>query len=191
MGRAFEEGFSEHYAAGLEPARVVRVDGGRCDTLTASGPVRADSVTVGSLDPAHTVCTGDWATLLPGVEPELVALLPLPDGGVLIDTPGLRGIGLQDATDRVERVFSDIEAYAKNCGFRDCEHRSEPGCAVQDAVIAGLLDMGCLDRYRKLLRESEWASARGDARNANKRGKNDKAIARDLRVSYRFRERQQ
>jgi ribosome biogenesis GTPase len=68
--------FVVHAADGLVPARVVRVDRGRCDTLTASGPVRAASAAVASLDPAHTVCTGDWAALRLQPEPELVTLLP-------------------------------------------------------------------------------------------------------------------
>ena len=334
--------FAAHAVDGLVPARIVRVDRGRCDTLTASGPVRADSAAVASLDPAHTVCTGDWAALRLGPEPELVALLPrrsaitrassdrtshqqvlaanvdtvaivvsltaplnagrverllalawdsgakpvvvltkadvtddldaalatlaslapgvdilttsattgagldllsevvtgttvllgpsgagkstlanallgrehmntnevrvgdgkgrhttvhrellpLPGGGVLIDTPGLRGIGLQDAADGVERVFAEIEAYARDCAFGDCEHRSEPGCAVQEAVVAGMLDVSRLDRYRKLLRESARAAARGNARESSKGSKTKKAIARDLRATYRFRDRQ-
>jgi ribosome biogenesis GTPase len=334
--------FVEHAAAGLVPARIVRVDRGRCDTFTASGPVRADSAAVISLDPVLSVCTGDWAALRSGPEPELVALLPrrsaitrassdrtshqqvlaanvdsvviavslaaplnagrierllalawdsgakpvvvltkadvaddpdaalavvtalapgvdvvvtssttgvgldvlskvvtgtavllgpsgagkstlanallgrehmgtsevrandgkgrhttvhrellpLPNGGVLIDTPGLRGIGLQDAADGVERVFAEIEAYAHDCAFRDCQHRSEPGCAVQEAIVVGMLDVGRLDRYRKLLRESERAATRGNAaRQSSKSSKTKKQITRDLRATYRFRDR--
>ncbi|QBJ96025.1 ribosome small subunit-dependent GTPase A [Rhodococcus sp. ABRD24] len=334
--------FVEHAADGLVPARVVRVDRGRCDTFTASGPVRANNAAVASLDPAHTVCTGDWAALRPGPEPELVALLPrrsaitrassdrtshqqvlaanvdsviiavslaaplnagrverllalawdsgakpvvvltkadvvddpgealaiitdlapgvdivatssttgagldvlsevatgtavligpsgagkstlanallgrehmstsevrasdgkgrhttvhrellpLPGGGVLIDTPGLRGIGLQDSANGVERVFAEIEAYARGCAFGDCEHRSEPDCAVQEAIVAGMLDVGRLDRYRKLQRESERSAARGSARQSSKGSKTKKQITRDLRATYRFRDRQ-
>ncbi|GAA4478760.1 hypothetical protein GCM10023094_22890 [Rhodococcus olei] len=109
---------------------------------------------------------------------------------MLIDTPGLRGIGLHDVTDGVEQVFADIEALAHGCNFRDCEHRSEPGCAVQEAVTDGRLDVARLDRYRRMLRESERAASRADARQRSKRTKADKAIARELRVMYRFRDRQ-
>lgn len=115
-------------------------------------------------------------------------LLPLPNGGVLIDTPGLRGIGLQDAADGVERVFAEIEAYAQDCRFRDCRHGSEPGCAVHDAIVHGLMDVGRLDRYRKLLRESERAAHRGDIRQSGKRSKATKQISRDIRAMYRLRD---
>ncbi|MFE0748067.1 ribosome small subunit-dependent GTPase A [Gordonia sp. NPDC058843] len=117
-------------------------------------------------------------------------LLLLPDGKVLIDTPGLRGIGVQDVADAAGRTFSEIEELARDCAFRDCEHRSEPRCAVQEAIREGRLDPGRLERYRKLLRESEWSAARGDAREASKRSKRDKAITRDIRAMYRFRDRQ-
>ncbi|MBB3039386.1 hypothetical protein [Hoyosella altamirensis] len=61
---------------------------------------------------------------------------------------------------------------------------------MQRAVVAGELSLDRLDRYRKLLRESEWAATRGDARQASKRRKTDKAITRELRAMYRFRGRQ-
>lgn len=336
----FAASFAEHAAAGLVPARVVRVDRGRCDVLAASGPIRADAAAVVSRNPAQTVCTGDWAALGPGPEPALVAvlprrsvvtrasvdrtsqvqalaanvdavviavsaaapvkaglverllalawesgalpvvaltkadvaddldelratvtalapgvdvlttsaatgtglaelvetvtgttvllgpsgagksslanallgrnrmavnevravdgkgrhttvhreLLPLPNGGVLIDTPGLRGIGLPDAVDGVERVFAEIEAYADDCHFRDCAHGSEPDCAVQEAIVDGRLDVGRLDRYRKLLRESERAAHRGDARRSGKGTAAKKQISRDIRAMYRLRD---
>ncbi len=117
-------------------------------------------------------------------------LLPLPGGGALIDTPGLRSIGIQDVTDGVEQVFADIEELAADCSFRDCAHRSEPGCAVQAAIAAGELDARRLDRYRKLLRESEWAASRGDSRKASKRTKEHKAITKEIRALYRFRDQQ-
>ncbi len=108
-------------------------------------------------------------------------LFPVPGGGVLIDTPGLRGIGVHDVGDGIEHVFGDIEEMAQGCGFRDCRHRSEPRCAVQDAVTDGRLDLERLDRYRRMLRESEWAASRGDARQAGKRTAADKAITRDIK----------
>lgn len=61
-------------------------------------------------------------------------LLALPGGGVLIDTPGLRGVGLWDAGTGVGQVFSEIEEYAESCRFHDCAHEAEPGCAVRAAV---------------------------------------------------------
>jgi ribosome biogenesis GTPase len=114
-------------------------------------------------------------------------LLPLPGGGVLIDTPGLRSIGLSDASPGVERVFEDIEDLAAECRFRDCGHRSEPGCAVQDAIARGVVDGDRLDRFRALLRESEWQSMRSDTRKRNARKKREKEISRQMRAIYRSR----
>lgn len=91
-------------------------------------------------------------------------LLALPGGGVLIDTPGLRGVGLWDAEAGVGQVFSEIEDLAQECRFHDCAHEAEPGCAVLQAVENGDLPERRLDSYRKLLRENEWIVAKTDAR---------------------------
>ncbi|MFF8974792.1 ribosome small subunit-dependent GTPase A [Streptomyces sp. NPDC014995] len=91
-------------------------------------------------------------------------LLPLPGGGVLIDTPGLRGVGLWDAGRGVGQVFSEIESLARDCRFQDCAHAFEPGCAVLAAVADGDLPVRRLDSYRKLLRENQWIVAKSDAR---------------------------
>ncbi|MFE6776207.1 ribosome small subunit-dependent GTPase A [Streptomyces sp. NPDC057702] len=91
-------------------------------------------------------------------------LLALPWGGVLIDTPGLRGVGLWDAEGGVARVFAEIEALAADCRFHDCAHQAEPHCAVLAAVEDGTLAPRRLESYRKLLRENERIAARTDAR---------------------------
>ncbi|MET8827900.1 ribosome small subunit-dependent GTPase A [Streptomyces sp. NPDC004610] len=91
-------------------------------------------------------------------------LLVLPGGGVLIDTPGLRGVGLWDAETGVGQVFSEIEELARDCRFHDCAHESEPGCAVLAAIDAGELPPRRLDSYRKLLRENQRIVAKTDAR---------------------------
>ncbi|WP_329417441.1 ribosome small subunit-dependent GTPase A [Streptomyces sp. NBC_00704] len=91
-------------------------------------------------------------------------LLPVPGGGVLIDTPGLRGVGLWDAGQGVGRVFSEIEEFARGCRFHDCAHDAEPGCAVRAAVEDGELPPRRLESYRKLVRENEWIVAKSDAR---------------------------
>ncbi|GGT17943.1 ribosome small subunit-dependent GTPase A [Streptomyces purpureus] len=91
-------------------------------------------------------------------------LLLLPGGGVLIDTPGLRGVGLYDAGSGVEQVFSEIEELAEGCRFHDCAHESEPGCAVLAALADGTLPERRLDSYRKLLRENRRIVAKTDAR---------------------------
>ncbi|QOV34720.1 ribosome small subunit-dependent GTPase A [Streptomyces ferrugineus] len=91
-------------------------------------------------------------------------LLALPGGGVLIDTPGLRGVGLWDAETGVGQVFSEIEELAERCRFHDCAHESEPGCAVLAAIDAGELPVRRLESYRKLKRENQWIVAKTDAR---------------------------
>ncbi|GAA3787130.1 ribosome small subunit-dependent GTPase A [Streptomyces coacervatus] len=91
-------------------------------------------------------------------------LLALPGGGVLIDTPGLRGVGLWDAESGVGQVFSEIEELAQGCRFQDCAHEAEPGCAVRSAVESGELSVRRLESYRKLMRENQWIVAKTDAR---------------------------
>jgi ribosome biogenesis GTPase len=91
-------------------------------------------------------------------------LLPMPGGGVLIDTPGLRGVGLWDAEEGVNRTFADIEAFAGECRFLDCSHTAEPDCAVLAAIESGELPVRRLESYRKLLRENHYLAARTDAR---------------------------
>ncbi|MFH8367781.1 ribosome small subunit-dependent GTPase A [Streptomyces sp. NPDC018031] len=90
-------------------------------------------------------------------------LLPLPGGGVLIDTPGLRGVGLWDADAGVAQTFAEIEAVARECRFQDCAHTVEPGCAVLAAIEDGELPERRLESYRKLRRENERTAARSDA----------------------------
>ncbi|TSB08903.1 ribosome small subunit-dependent GTPase A [Streptomyces benahoarensis] len=91
-------------------------------------------------------------------------LLPLPGGGVLIDTPGLRGVGMWDAGDGLSRTFADVEEWAARCRFHDCAHGTEPDCAVRDAVDGGLLSARRLDSYRKLQRENRRIVAKTDVR---------------------------
>ncbi|MFH9083962.1 ribosome small subunit-dependent GTPase A [Streptomyces sp. NPDC017673] len=318
---AWAEAFAPFEADGLLPGRVVRVDRGQCDIVTADGTVRADTEFVVPRDPMKVVCTGDWVAVDPGGDPRYVRaylprrtafvrstsskrsegqilaanvdhavvavslaveldlgrverflalawesgaqpvvvltkadlvpdpvtlahlvqdvetsapgvpvltvsalhgdgldvlvalvgsgtsvllgqsgagkstlanalvgadvmdvqaardidgkgrhttttrnLLALPSGGVLIDTPGLRGVGLFDAEAGVGQVFTEIEELAERCRFHDCAHESEPGCAVRSAVENGELPQRRLESYRKLLRENQWIVAKTDAR---------------------------
>ncbi|MDG9726731.1 MULTISPECIES: ribosome small subunit-dependent GTPase A [unclassified Streptomyces] len=91
-------------------------------------------------------------------------LLAMPGGGVLIDTPGLRGVGLWDASTGVGQVFAEIEELARGCRFHDCAHESEPGCAVVVAIDTGELSVRRLESYRKLMRENQRIIAKTDAR---------------------------
>lgn len=315
------DAFSPYAAEGLLPGRVVRVDRGQCDVVTADGTVRADTAFVTPHDPLRVVCTGDWVALEPdgnpryvrtclprrtafvrstsskrsegqilaanvdhaivavslaaeldlarierflalawesGAQPVVVLtkadlvpdpvtlahlvqdvetsapgvpvltvsaeqgegldvlgavvgggtavllgqsgagkstlanallgedvmdvqrirdvdgkgrhttttrnLLVLPGGGVLIDTPGLRGVGLWDASSGVGQVFAEIEELARDCRFHDCAHEREPGCAVLGALDSGELPERRLESYRKLMRENQRIIAKTDAR---------------------------
>lgn len=81
-------------------------------------------------------------------------LIPLPTGGVVLDTPGLRDFALWTSDEGLERTYSDIEVLAKDCRFRDCAHYREPGCAVLAAVADGRLDSERVAR-RAVLREEQ------------------------------------
>ncbi|MBB5913610.1 ribosome biogenesis GTPase [Nocardia transvalensis] len=112
-------------------------------------------------------------------------LRPLPNGGTLIDTPGLRSVGLWDATEGIGRTFSDIEALAAECRFADCSHQRDAGCAVQAALDSGDLPRRRFDSYMKLQRENEWLASRSDARLRAERQRQWKNVARSQRAVYR------
>ncbi len=80
-------------------------------------------------------------------------LIPVPDGGFMIDTPGIREIGLWQAYEGLDRTFPEIAGEVPQCRFADCEHRSEPGCAVQAAVADGLIPQRRLEHWRDLQAE--------------------------------------
>jgi ribosome biogenesis GTPase len=88
------------------------------------------------------------------------ALIPLPDGGAVLDTPGLRGVGLHAAADGLDLAFADIDALAAACRFDDCQHESEPGCAVRGALANGDLSGRRLESWRRLRRELTWQGRR-------------------------------
>jgi ribosome biogenesis GTPase / thiamine phosphate phosphatase len=81
-----------------------------------------------------------------------------PQGALVIDTPGMRELGLQDATAGVDAVFDDIATLAPTCRFSDCAHETEPGCAVRAAVEDGRIAPERLERWRKLHREDAHAA---------------------------------
>jgi ribosome biogenesis GTPase len=110
-------------------------------------------------------------------------LLPLPGGGVLIDTPGLRGIGIWEAEEGLSRTFGDIEELAGDCRFTDCGHDTEPGCAITAAVAAGELSEERVESWQKLRREAEWVERRRDARAMAEQRRQDKVMHRAMRAN--------
>lgn len=80
----------------------------------------------------------------------------LAGGGMLIDNPGMREIGMADARAGLDDAFSEITALAAECRFVDCTHAHEPGCAVREAVKRGVIDKDSYENYLKLRRETEY-----------------------------------
>jgi ribosome biogenesis GTPase len=99
-------------------------------------------------------------------------LLPIPTGGVVIDTPGVRAVGVWAADEAIDSVYGDIVSCAAECRFRDCTHRDEPGCAVTAAVSAGTLDADRLERYQRLWQEvAQLSDAREERARKKRRGR--------------------
>lgn len=83
----------------------------------------------------------------------------LANGGLLIDTPGMRELQLADCAHGLEETFPEIIELSRHCRFSDCQHVSEPGCAVREAINAGKLEQRRLDNYQKLAREQAFNTA--------------------------------
>jgi ribosome biogenesis GTPase len=91
-------------------------------------------------------------------------LVPVPGGGAVIDTPGIRGVGLLDTEGGLDQAFADITELAAHCRFGDCRHDAEPGCAVTAALRDGSLNARRLTNWRKLHQEVAVQSARQSVR---------------------------
>lgn len=112
-------------------------------------------------------------------------LVRLASGGLLIDTPGVRSIGLVSDDGAIGDLFSDVEQLAADCRFSDCAHGVEPGCAVRGALEEGRLDSGRLAHYQLLQREQEFLAAREDARLRAERSRRWKTLSREARGRIR------
>jgi ribosome biogenesis GTPase len=108
-------------------------------------------------------------------------LIELRDGGILVDTPGMRELGLVEDAGGVDHLFADIVAMADGCRFRDCQHQGEPGCAVAAAVDAGDLDGARLASYHKLQREVAAAERRRDPTQAGRPKRRWKSVSKLVR----------
>ncbi len=108
-------------------------------------------------------------------------LIELPDGGALIDTPGLRELALWAGQDSVDDVFAGIAALARQCRFHDCAHSGEPGCAVSEALKTGELEPARWASYQKLLAEARYHERSMDQRAAAETKRKWKAIHKALR----------
>ncbi len=137
------------------------------NALLGDGRQRVAEVRAADLKGRHTT-TGRELFLLHGA-------------GMLIDTPGMRELGVWDAQEGIDRAFADIEELAEGCRFRDCTHDGEPGCAV-----AGEVAPERLASWRKLGREQAWVEGKRDRAAAGNRKARWKAVHKAMRVRMRI-----
>ena len=98
-------------------------------------------------------------------------LIMLKSGAMIIDTPGMRELGMWDVSEGLGEAFADVEQYIGRCKFSDCRHLSEPGCAIKEAIAAGELSKARWDSYCKLKREAKYSDDK-DARMREKQKRN-------------------
>jgi ribosome biogenesis GTPase len=115
-------------------------------------------------------------------------LIPLPEGGAIIDTPGIREVGLVDA-DGIDDAFADVLDVSGACRFRDCRHAGEPGCAVRASADAGLVDPGEVDRMYAMRVEAEGAELRANEHERRRHERRFARVARDAQRQKRGRPR--
>jgi ribosome biogenesis GTPase / thiamine phosphate phosphatase len=113
-------------------------------------------------------------------------LIPLDSGGALIDTPGLRELGLWATQPALDETFAEIQALAEHCRYRDCQHAGEPGCAVEDAIAGGELDPNRWASYQKLQGELRYGETRSNAASAAAEKSKWKAIHRAMRKHPKY-----
>ena len=114
-------------------------------------------------------------------------LVPIPGGGLLIDNPGMREVHLWLADEGLEAAFADIAELAAGCRFADCSHETEPGCAVQAAVVEGGLDAARLAQFHQLRREAAYVEAQQQASAQLARKRREKALQRTVNRMQRNR----
>ncbi len=116
-------------------------------------------------------------------------LVVLPDGGMIIDTPGMRELQLWDATGAVRETFDDIAVLAPSCHFADCRHRDEPRCAVKAAVDNGTLPADRLDSFLKLQDELAFLERQQDERAQLEEKRRAKVMGRALKQHLKTKRR--
>lgn len=111
-------------------------------------------------------------------------LIILPEGRLVIDTPGMRELQLWDGEEGIRDTFGDIETLASQCRFADCRHEREPGCAVKQAIEAGKLEPARLESYRKLLKEQAYFERRQSQKSHIMERAKWKAITKAMRNAH-------
>jgi ribosome biogenesis GTPase len=112
-------------------------------------------------------------------------LVTLANGALLIDTPGMRELQLWNADTGLDTAFSDIDELAGRCRFRDCGHNGEPGCAVIEAILRGVLAADRLEHWRKLERELAYMAVKQDERAASAARARVRSLTRNVRAHIR------
>ncbi len=105
-------------------------------------------------------------------------------GAIVIDTPGMRELQLWDAGG-ISAAFDDLAEVAQSCGFRDCQHVSEPGCAVREAISTGELDADRLVNYQKLRSEARYLESKSDVHAAQAAKKRMKKLCGDQKRMHK------
>ena len=105
-------------------------------------------------------------------------LIILPNGGLIIDNPGIRELQLWSSEKGIIKTFQDIDELSRQCRFKDCFHDSEPGCAIKNAIEQGELSQERVDSYKKLLSEQDYLNNR---RNTYERRKKDRKLGKIYR----------
>jgi ribosome biogenesis GTPase len=156
-------GYPVHYVAakagiGLQPIRAMLT--GRRSVLTGPSGVGKSSL-LNALFPGANLRVGEISESVNKGRHTTVGarMLPLPNGdGYVIDTPGLREVGLWALpAARLDECFPELRALKDECRFADCRHIAEPDCAVRDAIAQGRLSEARYDSYCRLLEETESA----------------------------------
>jgi ribosome biogenesis GTPase len=172
-----------HDSAGLDRVRTLAAPGRTLVLLGRSGAGKSTLLNALAGEPA--AATADVRRDGKGRHTTVSReLRVLPGGGLVIDTPGLRSVGLT-GEQGLDRTFQDIADLARGCRFRDCRHDGEPGCAVRAAVQRGELSLRRLESWRRLDREAAWMARRHDARLAAEESARVRRIHRDLRRGQR------
>ena len=113
----------------------------------------------------------------------------LPQGGLLIDTPGIRELQLWSTSESVDLSFREIEVLAKQCYFRDCTHQNEPGCAIIKAQEEGLIDEKRLANYYKMQREVRHFATKDDYKSKREQKKRQKRLSKMVRKKMKLKYR--
>jgi ribosome biogenesis GTPase len=112
-------------------------------------------------------------------------LVPLANGALLLDTPGMRELGLWAGDSGLDLAFTDIAELGTGCRYRDCRHETEPGCAVREAVEQGELDAERLGSWHKLQREADWIATLNDPLLAKERKQEWRALTKAAEARIR------